>query len=463
MEFQITVTEMRDASALRGMPPAETDCVITAEPQHRVGELASALARLSGVNGWSARPDTDAGPDLWLDGARLDPATSLVSSGIRDGSRVGLGGSPPGSGHPSSGRRPWRGVAEIRVVSGADAGLVVPVTPGEYTIARERGDVLLTDTDVSRQAHCIITIAEDRGSPDGNGLSCSVRDARSTNGTGLDGAPVGTEPVPVRPGQLIGVGREYLTIAPPPAERAVVEPGEPGDPLGQRLSRPPRGHSDLPKPVVIDLAAEQGRREGLPSWLTMLIAPVISLAVGGAVVALTGQWFFLLLGLRRRRRHAGHPDHQPPRGQSAAAHRAARVPGGVHGRAGAAGPSSRRGAAAAPGRGTRSRAPAPHRHRARYPVVGTASARRRLPGPADRLGRPALGHCRPARILRVGVGAGGAGARCAGDPRVAGSWGSGHCRARVARPGRAGLGHRPAGRAAQPRRPEPGAARRGRR
>ena len=297
MEFQITVTEMRDASALRGMPPAETDCVITAEPQHRVGELASALARLSGVNGWSARPDTDAGPDLWLDGARLDPATSLVSSGIRDGSRVGLGGSPPGSGHPSSGRRPWRGVAEIRVVSGADAGLVVPVTPGEYTIARERGDVLLTDTDVSRQAHCIITIAEDRGSPDGNGLSCSVRDARSTNGTGLDGAPVGTEPVPVRPGQLIGVGREYLTIAPPPAERAVVEPGEPGDPLGQRLSRPPRGHSDLPKPVVIDLAAEQGRREGLPSWLTMLIAPVISLAVGGAVVALTGQWFFLLLGL----------------------------------------------------------------------------------------------------------------------------------------------------------------------
>lgn len=287
MEFQITVTDMRDTPFQTYMSPIETDCSITAGTQHRVGELAAALARLSDTGTPSGGPHQAAArPDLWLEGTRLDPATPLAASGIRDGSRVGLGGSAPGA---SRGALP--GVAEIRVVAGPDAGLVVPVGAGTQTIARYGGDVPLTDADVSRQAHCVVTVSATAD------LACTVRDAGSTNGTGLDGAPVGREPVPVRPGQLIAVGHDLLTIALPPAEKAVIEPGGPGDPLGQRLSRPPRPHADPPKPVVIDLAAEPARRERLPSWLTMLIGPAVSLAAGAAVVAVTGQWFFLLLGL----------------------------------------------------------------------------------------------------------------------------------------------------------------------
>ena len=118
-------------------------------------------------------------PDLWLDGARLDPAAPLVRSGITDGSLIGLGGRAPGA---RLRERP--GLAEILVVAGPDAGLVVPVGAGEHVIARDAGQVRLTDTDVSRRAHCVITVERTAG-----GLDCTVRDAGSTNGTAVDGVP----------------------------------------------------------------------------------------------------------------------------------------------------------------------------------------------------------------------------------------------------------------------------------
>ena len=103
--------------------------------------------------------------------------------------------------------------------------------------------------------------------------------------------------MPVRPGQVIAVGHDLITIALPLAQTAVLEPGGPGDPLGRQLSRPPRDHIDLPKRVVIDLGSGPGERERLPSWLTMLLAPALSLGAGAVIVAVTGQWLFLLLGL----------------------------------------------------------------------------------------------------------------------------------------------------------------------
>src|ERR1022692_4678215 len=256
MEFRITVIDVRSSPAGAYLVPVETDFSIIAESGHRVGELASALAREYDGGALPAGPGQAAvPPDLWLDGTRLDPLIPLGTSGIRDGARVGLGGSMPGASRPA-----WSGIAEIRVVAGPDAGLVVPVGAGTHTIARASGDVRLADKDVSREAHCVVTV-----SATATGLSCTVRDAESTNGTGLDGTPVGRQPAPVLPGQLIAAGHDLLTVVPPPGERAVIEPGGPDDPLGRRLSRPPRAHGSLPKPVVIDLAAGPARRERLPS------------------------------------------------------------------------------------------------------------------------------------------------------------------------------------------------------
>ena len=219
-----------------------------------------ALADACGPDNRAGRPA--ARPGLWLDGVQLDPAAPLAASRIRDGSRLGLGGWPS-----DADRSAWPGTAEIRVVAGPDAGLVVPVGAGEYTVGRGGGDVALTNGDVSR-THCVISV-----SAAGSGVSCTVRDAESRNGTGLDGVPVGSRPEPVQPGQLISVGRDTLTVALPLAESAMLEPGDPADPFGWRLSRPPRDHPLPPKPVVIDLGAEPSSRERLPSWLTMMLAP----------------------------------------------------------------------------------------------------------------------------------------------------------------------------------------------
>ena len=243
-----------------------------------------ALADACGPDNRAGRPA--ARPGLWLDGVQLDPAAPLAASRIRDGSRLGLGGWPS-----DADRSAWPGTAEIRVVAGPDAGLVVPVGAGEYTVGRGGGDVALTNGDVSR-THCVISV-----SAAGSGVSCTVRDAESRNGTGLDGVPVGSRPEPVQPGQLISVGRDTLTVALPLAESAMLEPGDPADPFGWRLSRPPRDHPLPPKPVVIDLGAEPSSRERLPSWLTMMLAPAVSLVAGVAVGAVTHQWLFLLLGL----------------------------------------------------------------------------------------------------------------------------------------------------------------------
>ena len=102
--------------------------------RRRVDELISALVGVCVASGQSVQ--ATARPDLWLNGIRLDPARSLAASGIRDGSRLGLGGALPVVGRSGHG-----GTAEIRVVAGPDAGLIVPVTPGEYHVARDGGDV----------------------------------------------------------------------------------------------------------------------------------------------------------------------------------------------------------------------------------------------------------------------------------------------------------------------------------
>ena len=176
-------------------------------------------------------------------------------------------------------------------MAGPDAGLVVPVGTGEYTVGRDGGDVPLTNNDVSRR-HCVIAVSVTAG-----GVACTIRDIGSRNGTGLDGVAVGQQPEPVRPGQLIAVGRDTLTVALPLAESAMLAPGGPSDPFGWRLSKPPRDHPIPLKPVIIDLGAEPSQRDRMPSWLTMLIGPAVALAAGAAVGAFTHQWLFLLLGL----------------------------------------------------------------------------------------------------------------------------------------------------------------------
>jgi DNA segregation ATPase FtsK/SpoIIIE, S-DNA-T family len=287
MDFQISVADMRHIAAAHGVQ-SDIDCLVSADSWHTVKDLIAAIAEVCDSPLEAGQPLAE--PDLWLEGARLEPSAALAGSGIHDGARLGLGG--PAS---SASYRDHTAVAEIRVVSGPDAGLVVPVLPGEHAVARGGGDVRLTDTDVSRarggrEAHCVIAVTAAGGQ-----LTYTVRDCGSVNGTGLDGVPVGTEPVAVRPGQLVGVGRDLLTLARPSADKAETAPGS--DPFSLRLSRSPRQYPYRPQREVIEFQAEPAAQDKGTSWLSLLIAPAVSLAAGAAVGAILHQWLFLLLGV----------------------------------------------------------------------------------------------------------------------------------------------------------------------
>lgn len=232
VDVEITITDLRDA-----VYPTEFDCLISAEPQHRVGDLSAALLSLRGGPGGYGGPGVRGGwqagpPGLWLDGAQLDPAAPLASSGIRAGARLGFGGPLP----------------------------VGPGAPG------------------------------------------------TAGGSGRDGGA----------GDMISL-------------RA-----DPANPFGWLVNKPFRTVPALPAPIVVDAASGVESQRGRPSWLVLLIAPVLSLATGAVVGALTHQWLFLLLGLGgvagslvpqliNRRTAAGHARRAKRESRDAAAAGQARL------------------------------------------------------------------------------------------------------------------------------------------
>ncbi|WP_189538029.1 FtsK/SpoIIIE domain-containing protein [Streptomyces roseolilacinus] len=96
-------------------------------------------------------------------------------------------------------------VARLHVVAGPDAGGVHLLHPGHVRVGRSAdADVPLDDPDVSR-LHCEVTVGEDG--------RVTVADLGSTNGTALDGRPVGSRPVRLPAGALLRVGESALCLS----------------------------------------------------------------------------------------------------------------------------------------------------------------------------------------------------------------------------------------------------------
>ncbi|MGW8380070.1 FHA domain-containing protein [Streptomyces sp. ODS28] len=99
--------------------------------------------------------------------------------------------------------------ARLHVVAGPDAGGVHLLQGGKVHLGRSaEADVPLDDPDVSR-LHCAVTVTEDG--------EVTVTDLGSTNGTSLDGRPVGEQPVPLRPGATLRLGETAVRLAEPHA------------------------------------------------------------------------------------------------------------------------------------------------------------------------------------------------------------------------------------------------------
>ncbi|CAL9512834.1 hypothetical protein SUDANB6_03681 [Streptomyces sp. enrichment culture] len=226
MQIRLTVVDPLGPSPSAHSGAASCDVLVTAPTGTALAAVASALA--------SAVPGADGSgsgaPVLYAGAQRLDAQRcTLGEPPLIDGAVLCVGAPGAPEPHPEAADAPTR----LHVVAGPDAGGVHLLHGGRVHIGRSAdADVPLDDPDVSRM-HCAVTVAADG--------RVTVADLGSTNGTTLDGAPVGDHPVRFAPGALLRIGESALRLV-PAARGAGTRVGTAPDGEGHvRLSRPKDG------------------------------------------------------------------------------------------------------------------------------------------------------------------------------------------------------------------------------
>ena len=197
MQIRLSVTSVRDTAR----DQAEQDCVdvaVTAAAGTPFSAAAGALRTLAGV------PEGR----FYAGGALVAEEAALGLPPLLDGAMLTVGG--PGAPTALHGSLRLHNGLELHVIGGPDAGgvhLIAPPAPGEepVRIAIGRGadaQVRIEDPDLSR-LHAELLVTADW---------VRLRDAGSTNGTTLDGTPVGAESVLLLPDALVRLGETTIVL-----------------------------------------------------------------------------------------------------------------------------------------------------------------------------------------------------------------------------------------------------------
>ncbi|MYQ34797.1 FHA domain-containing protein, partial [Streptomyces sp. SID4956] len=215
MQIRLTVVDPLGPTSPVRERAVSCDVLVTAPAGTALAAVASALA--SAVSGGDSSGSTGA-PVLYAGDQRLDAQRcTLGEPPLIDGAVLAVGAPGEPEPHPELDTAPTR----LHVVAGPDAGGVHLLHGGEIRIGRSAdADVPLDDPDVSR-LHCAVTVGADG--------RVSVADLGSTNGTTLDGRPVGARPVRLTPGALLRIGESALRLTPaegPSARTATTPDGE---------------------------------------------------------------------------------------------------------------------------------------------------------------------------------------------------------------------------------------------
>lgn len=222
MQIRLTVTlgprgggpGAGEAAAVPGAAPS-CDVVVSAPSGTPLSAVtgvlvttAASAAGASGAGGAQGTASADSSPDssaaVYVGTERLDPHRQMLGEPpLVDGAVVSLHGPAPVTTAPALAAY-GSAKARLHVTAGPDAGGIHLLQGGRVQLGRAADvDVPLDDPDVSR-LHCAVTVSD--------GGAVTVTDLGSTNGTSLDGAPVGTQPVLFRPGSTLRIGESVLRL-----------------------------------------------------------------------------------------------------------------------------------------------------------------------------------------------------------------------------------------------------------
>jgi DNA segregation ATPase FtsK/SpoIIIE, S-DNA-T family len=307
VEFQVSVADMRD-----GAHPAEIDCVVSAAPGHRVGDLLRALEPLLPRRSWAA-PARGVGPVSAAGGTATgarwagqpgpgqprpgpgpgQPGASTGGTGPAKtpnwGGWGGKGGTVHGGPDGTGASGGWTGWGAGRAAgTAAPGGHAGPVTAAGSSGTVTRG--------------AAAALAGFEGAQlwlDGRALDAGTTLAASGIRAGARLGLGGPAPGPGQPGRWAGGGTGGVPwgAATSGAAASVSLRPDPGDPFFLLVNKHLRAAPAMPSPVVVNGAAppDAGAREPTP-WLNLLLGPAISMAVG-VVTAVLYSPVFLLLGL----------------------------------------------------------------------------------------------------------------------------------------------------------------------
>jgi DNA segregation ATPase FtsK/SpoIIIE, S-DNA-T family len=244
--------------------------------EHRVADLATAIARHLGVQ-------LPAGHDPKLLstrlGRQLDPASSVIDSGLVTGDLVQLRLAAVVTETP---RIATEGGLYCDVVSGASSGTSVPLQPGRLTIGRDDSCDLAIDDPTVSKTHAALLIDSAGGvevEPFGD----------VTNAVVVDGTPIGQRTsLPLD--AVLELGSSALVV-----RRYEPEDGAERDQLGQiPFNRTPYRHPDLSPVEVRGPGRPPAPYEPRPLMVLAMVAPVIA---GVAFALVLGRALFLIFAL----------------------------------------------------------------------------------------------------------------------------------------------------------------------
>jgi DNA segregation ATPase FtsK/SpoIIIE, S-DNA-T family len=252
------------------------DAVIAASAAAPIREILTRLADLVGLPSNAVAKINGHAVDA---GHAMSP---LGGSALRDGVIVSFDIARPYQAQNVDSRSSY---LELRVVGGPAAGSIYSLAMGVTLLGRDTiSGVRIDDPAVSRR-HAVLTVTA---------AGVTVYDAGSRNGTTLDGASVGAEPVLMWPGMRLRVGASTVIVAAPDDPPVTVTSTTDG-----RLcfNRPPR--LDAPDPgaarATVAFPAELVARAPNRLPLIALLAPLVAGVALAAVMRRPEYLLFTML------------------------------------------------------------------------------------------------------------------------------------------------------------------------